>query len=76
MYFNCQANLVESFRESFPTEFKFDGNRAIVFNIGTKLPTEAVVQCVADALTYHLRKGGPEIRKNGVKRRVHRNHNR
>ena len=70
MYFNCQTNLIETFRTLFPTEFKFDGNRAIVFGVGSKLPTEAVGQCVSAALTYHLRKGGPAIRKHGVKRRV------
>lgn len=54
MYFHCQTNLVETFRKSFSAELKFDGNRAIVFDIGAKFPTDAVVQCVTAALTYHL----------------------
>ena len=58
MYFNCQTNLVETFRTLFPHEFKFEGNRALVFNIGSRVPKDAVAFCVSAALTYHLRKGG------------------
>ena len=56
MYFNCQTRLIETFRTLFPQEFKFEGNRALVFNIGSRVPKEAVAFCVSAALTYHLRK--------------------
>ena len=68
MYFNCQTNLVETFRTLFPHELQFEGNRALVFNIGSRVPKDAVAFCVSAALTYHLRKGvrigGPD--KNGA----------
>ena len=53
MYFHCQTNLVETFRTLFPREFKFEGNRAIVFNEGDLVPTDSLAFCVAAALTYH-----------------------
>jgi Domain of unknown function (DU1801) len=53
MYFNCQTSLIETFRTLFPDEFKFDGNRAIVFDESEALPTEALAFCIAAALTYH-----------------------
>ena len=58
MYFNCQTNLVETFRTLFPHEFQFEGNRALVFNVGSRVPKDAVAFCVSAALTYHVRKGG------------------
>jgi Domain of unknown function (DU1801) len=53
MYFNCQTNLVETFRALFPSEFKFEGNRAIVFAESQAVPTDALAFCVTAALTYH-----------------------
>ena len=59
MYFNCQTILVETFRTLFPHEFQFERNRALVFNVGSRVPKDAVAFCVSAALTYHSRKGGP-----------------
>jgi hypothetical protein len=53
IYFNCQTNLVESFRTLFPSEFKFQGNRAIVFDVDEVIATDALCFCIAAALTYH-----------------------
>jgi Domain of unknown function (DU1801) len=58
IYFHCQTNLVESFRALFAAELKFEGNRAIVFNENDTLPRDALVSCIAAALTYHLKKAG------------------
>lgn len=52
MYFNCQTNLVETFRTLFPHEFRFEGNRAIVFPESDSVPRDALAFCVAAALTY------------------------
>ncbi len=54
IYFNCQTNLIESFRALFPQEFKFLGNRAMVFDVGEPLPKDALCFCIAAELTYHL----------------------
>lgn len=56
IYFHCQTDLVERFREAFPSEFKFEGNRALVLEEGDPPPLEALSVCLAEALTYHLRK--------------------
>ena len=55
MYFNYRTSLVDTFRVLFP-ELAFVGNRALVFEESEELPFDAVSQCVAIALTYHLRK--------------------
>ena len=56
MYFHCQTNLVETFRTLFPSEFTFEGNRAIVFNESDHVPTDSLAFCVAAALAYHRRR--------------------
>lgn len=53
IYFNCQTNLIESFRTLFPNNFKFEGNRAMVFSADEILPAEELSFCIAAALTYH-----------------------
>lgn len=55
VYFHCQTDLVETFRELYP-ELRFDGNRAILLRADETLPDAALRHCVALALTYHLRK--------------------
>ena len=57
MYFNCQTSLIESFRTLFPHDFKFEGNRAIVFTEAQVIPKDALAFCISGALTYHLGKG-------------------
>ena len=56
MYFNCQTDLVDTFRSLFPNDFEFEGRRAIVFRTNAALPTDAVAFCIAAALTYHRRR--------------------
>lgn len=56
MYFHCQTNLVETFRTLFPDDFKFEGNRSIVFEESDVVPVDALEFCIAAALTYHLKK--------------------
>ena len=55
MFFHCQANLVPHFREIYPEKFRFQRNRALVFDHGDAIPTDALKHCVALALTYHKR---------------------
>ena len=56
IYFNCQTSLVETFRTLFPTDFRFEGNRAIIFSESDTVPTDALRFCIAAALTYHRSK--------------------
>ena len=56
VYFHCQTDLVETFRELYPTNCSYGGNRSILLNADDKVPEAALRHCVALALTYHLRK--------------------
>src|SRR6201999_4627253 len=38
VYFHCQTNLVETFRELYPDEFDFGGNRCIILDAADKPP--------------------------------------
>jgi len=54
--FHCQTTLVSSMRELYPNLFVFEGNRALVFAHGKKLPRDALGHCIAMALTYHSKR--------------------
>jgi hypothetical protein len=56
LYFNCQTNLVDTFRTMFPHDFKFEGNRALVIGLRDRVPRAELAWCIAAALTYHLAK--------------------
>jgi hypothetical protein len=63
MYFHCQTNLVETFRTLFPGEFRFEGQRAIVFELSDPVPADSLAFCIAAALTYHLKRRSSAPRK-------------
>ena len=56
IYFNCQTDLVDTFRTLFPNEFEFEGNRAIVFSVSAVVPKDALALCIRAALTHHSRR--------------------
>ena len=56
VYFNCKTTLIDTFRTLFPHDFKFEGNRAIIFELGKPIPQKEFEYCIAMALTYHLDK--------------------
>lgn len=56
MYFHCQTTLVDTFKEMYRNDFKFEGNRSIVFEEIDKIPVKQLRNCIALALTYHLNK--------------------
>ncbi|MFB5651383.1 DUF1801 domain-containing protein [Leptospira wolffii] len=56
IFFHCQTNLISSFRKKFRQEFRFEGDRSILFTTKTEIPEKALKECIADALTYHFRK--------------------
>jgi len=53
LYVHCQTSLVDTFRNHYPVEFVFDGDRAILFQLGDPIPFAALEHCIALALTYH-----------------------
>ncbi|MBN7820268.1 DUF1801 domain-containing protein [Bowmanella yangjiangensis] len=59
LYFHCQTQLVETFRELYPQSFEFEGNRALLLPVSGSLPEAAIKHCLHLALTYHKRKHLP-----------------
>lgn len=59
VYFHCQSGLVGKFRELYPQTFAYDGQRAIVFAAGDRVPARELRHCLALALTHHARKKKP-----------------
>ncbi|PJJ78391.1 uncharacterized protein DUF1801 [Salinibacterium amurskyense] len=55
MFFICSTNLVSDFRAQFGDTFAYEGERAVLFNVGDVVPVDEVRECVRQALTYHLR---------------------
>ncbi len=60
VFFHCQTNLVDTFRELYP-ELSYSGNRAILLDADKQLPEAELRHCLALALTYHLRKRKPVL---------------
>ncbi len=56
VFFHCQTDLVKTFRDLYPDEFDFEGNRALIMSASSALPKAPLTHCIALALTYHLRK--------------------
>ena len=56
IYFHCQTTLVETFKEKFGPKFRYEGNRALIFAAKNKVPEAELSECIALALTYHLKK--------------------
>lgn len=56
IYFHCQTNLISTFREIYPRGFKYQGNRAIIFNVNEDVPAKPLRHCILLALTYFLQK--------------------
>ncbi|KKJ76888.1 hypothetical protein WH95_10705 [Kiloniella litopenaei] len=56
LYVHCQTTLLDQFRELYPTEFTYSGNRAILFNEQDIIAKQALQHCISLALTYHLNK--------------------
>ncbi len=56
VYFHCQTNLVAMFRDIYPKEFHYGGNRCILLDVTQKIDENALGHCISLALTYHMRK--------------------
>lgn len=61
VYFNCRTRLIETFREVFRDEFRYEGNRAIVVPLDANIDDEplgnslklALKMAFKMALRYH-----------------------
>lgn len=53
MYFKCTSRLVPTFKMVFGDRFRYEGTRAIVFQMNDELPEAELKKCITAALTYH-----------------------
>ncbi len=53
LYFNCNTDLVDTFRSLFPVGMHFEGNRAMVLAPDASMDKQALALCIGAALTYH-----------------------
>jgi hypothetical protein len=71
IYFHCQTDLVATFRELYPDQWSYGGNRCILLNVEDRIDEAALRHCIALALTYHLNKrnaripAGPQSKRAG-----------
>lgn len=61
MYFKCTSKLVTTFKEVYGSTFKYEGNRAIVFNLEDVVPNKELKRCIKAALLYHTIKQLPTL---------------
>ena len=59
VFFHCQTTLVETFKEIYRSDFKYEGQRAIVIPISAKIKKRPLRHCIELALRYHTVKHLP-----------------
>lgn len=63
MYFKCTSKLVPTFRAVYGDIFKYEKNRAIVFDVNDQVPEKELKGCIELALKYHSVKSLPRLGK-------------
>ena len=58
-YFSCSTSLVETFRIIYGDLFRYEKNRAILFDLSDEIPETELKECIAMALQYHTLKNKP-----------------
>ena len=53
MYFQCSSRLIDTFKLVFNHKFKYEGKRAIIFQINQNIPQTQLKECIKASLTYH-----------------------
>jgi len=61
MYFKCTSKLVKTFKVVFGENFNYEGDRAIIFQLGDDIPKAQLKSCIKAALTYHKVKNLPTL---------------
>lgn len=52
LYVHCGTSLIDTFKSHYAGTLRFDGKRAVLFDVSKPLPSDAVRHCIALALTY------------------------
>ena len=55
LYFNCQTKLISIFKELYPNDFIYGGNRSLSIPLKRRLPKKKLSKCIEIALTYKLK---------------------
>lgn len=55
LYFHCQTDLADRYRELYGDVLEIDGQRAIVLEADGEWPEQALRHAIAMALTYHAK---------------------
>ncbi len=58
IYVHCQTTILPDFQSIFPSDFNYEGTRAVHFSASSTPPLEKLALLVSAALTYHLRRKG------------------
>src|SRR5690606_8023652 len=61
IYFQCTSRLVPTFKMVYKNVFKFEGNRAIIFQLEDNIPKEELKNCIKATLMYHKVKHLPTL---------------
>jgi len=61
IYFHCKTKLIDIIKERYTNLFKYEGNRAIIFNTGDIIPAQELKHCISLSLTYHTIKHLPML---------------
>ena len=61
VYFKCTSKLVSTFKMVYNDTFKYEGNRAIVFQMDDIIPEVELKNCITAGLTYHKVKQLPML---------------
>ena len=55
LFTHCQTTILSEFQTAFGSDFRFEGNRAVLFDAGDPLPLDKLEMLVRRALTYRQR---------------------
>ena len=61
IYFKCTSKLVPTFKMIYKDILRFEGNRAIIFQVEDDIPKVELKKCITAALTYHKVKHLPSL---------------
>ena len=61
IYFKCTSMLVPTFKMIYKDIFRFESNRAIIFQVEDEIPEVELKKCITAALTYHKVKHLPTL---------------
>lgn len=55
IYFHCKTSLIKDFKLLFRDKFRYEGKRAIIFDLEDNISKKELKKCISMALTYHLK---------------------